>query len=443
MTALKLKKAFLQGSAWTLVGMGAGQALRFGKNLILTRLLFPDVYGVMAIVWSIMLAINLMSDAGLEFSAIRHEKGDQEKFLNTIWTVKIVRGIFLFLLTVVLAYPASMLYGKSELLWLLPIAGLTSFLDGFSSTNVYLAKRKLQLKIITYIEVANEFASSFVTVGLSYLNPGYYSLVGGAVFAAFFHMTCSHLFVPGFKNKFAWDRESLDELSKFGRWVFLSSTVFLIYSQGDRIILGLYVSSATLGVYSLALMMSEVVSTVIAKLNSSVVYGTLSRVWQSDRESLPKVMYKIRMLFDGVFIFPAGILFVISDLVISTVYDNRYSEAGPILGVLSIRLMLLSMSFAGDSALLAMGKPKFGLLQNSGKALWLLLGVPVGYKIHGLTGAVIAISLTELPALAAIWIGLRAEKMLRLSLELRSISSFGIGILVGTLILKFVHLKSM
>jgi hypothetical protein len=38
-----LKKLAIKGTIWTVVGYGGSQAIRFGSNLILTRLLFPDL----------------------------------------------------------------------------------------------------------------------------------------------------------------------------------------------------------------------------------------------------------------------------------------------------------------------------------------------------------------------------------------------------------------
>src|SRR5688572_4183028 len=45
-----LRSRTIRGSAWTMGGYGAGQVLRFASNLILTRLLAPEMFGLMALV---------------------------------------------------------------------------------------------------------------------------------------------------------------------------------------------------------------------------------------------------------------------------------------------------------------------------------------------------------------------------------------------------------
>ena len=41
----------LRGAAWTVMGFGGAQVLRFTFNLILTHLLFPELFGLMALVF--------------------------------------------------------------------------------------------------------------------------------------------------------------------------------------------------------------------------------------------------------------------------------------------------------------------------------------------------------------------------------------------------------
>lgn len=438
-SAFNLKQAFLKGSAWTLLGMGAGQILRFGKNLLLTRLLFPEAYGVMSIVWAVLFAINMLSDAGLEVAAIRHVRGDQKHFLDSVWTAKIMRGILLFLMTCIISYPISIVYGKPELLWLIPISGLTVLCDGFASTNTFLLKRQMNYRRLTYVEITNEILMAIVTITWAYMAPGYMALLGGAIFGALFHMVASHTVLPGPKNTLVWDKDTLKELFHFGKWILLSSSIYLIYSQGDRMLLGLYVDSATLGVYSVAIMMSEVISGLVSRLNGAVVYTTLNRARHDGVEKIKSVLYKIRLGLDIGFIFPIGILFVASKTIIHTLYDSRYHGAGDILQILCIRLVMTTMILSCESSLLVLGKPKYSLFQNTGRAIWLAIGIPLGFYFFGLTGAIFAIATTDVPSILILWPALVKEKILAPVLEARSLAFAVAGATAGTLILTLLQ----
>ena len=60
-----LKKLAIRGTIWTIVGYGASQILRFGSNLILTRLLFPKLFGLMALLNTFIIGLHLFSDIGI------------------------------------------------------------------------------------------------------------------------------------------------------------------------------------------------------------------------------------------------------------------------------------------------------------------------------------------------------------------------------------------
>jgi O-antigen/teichoic acid export membrane protein len=73
----------------------------------------------------------MFSDFGLNASIIRSARGDEPVFLQTAWTVQILRGIMLWLISVMLAGPVAAFYEEPLLAQLLPVAGLTAIIHGF------------------------------------------------------------------------------------------------------------------------------------------------------------------------------------------------------------------------------------------------------------------------------------------------------------------------
>ena len=89
---------------------GLSKIMQLGSNLVLTRLLFPEAFGMMALVFVFIGALNLMSDVGLLPSIIRSERGDTPEFLQTAWTIKVVRGFWIAGLAIVFAWPYAKFY---------------------------------------------------------------------------------------------------------------------------------------------------------------------------------------------------------------------------------------------------------------------------------------------------------------------------------------------
>ena len=122
--------------------------IRLASSLILTRLLFPEVYGVMSLVWMLMYGLAMFSDVGLGPAIIRDRRGDDPDFLNTAWTVQAIRGAVLWLCSCLAAGPMALLYGQPELAQLIPAAGLTALIAGFNSTALYTCRRRMDSRRI-------------------------------------------------------------------------------------------------------------------------------------------------------------------------------------------------------------------------------------------------------------------------------------------------------
>ena len=142
--------------------------LRLGSNLLLAWLLFPEAFGLMALVNVFMHGLQMISDTGIRGSILYHRRGDHQSFLDTAWTVQIVRGIVLWICSCLIAIPVMMLYGEPMLGQLLPVAGLTAIIAGFNSTALFTLNRRVALGRITLLDVLSQVASISVMVSDGY-----------------------------------------------------------------------------------------------------------------------------------------------------------------------------------------------------------------------------------------------------------------------------------
>src|SRR4030067_3228097 len=111
-STLTLRQRVLQSGSWTLLGYGVNQALRLGGNLILTRLLFPEAFGMMAIIQAVAFGAHMLTDVGVGPSIVQNARGNEPAFLNTVWTVQIVRSVLVWVGLCALAFPLARFYGE-------------------------------------------------------------------------------------------------------------------------------------------------------------------------------------------------------------------------------------------------------------------------------------------------------------------------------------------
>lgn len=412
-------------------GHGIAQLLRFGRSLVLTRLLAPDAFGVMAIVWAVMFALEMFSDIGVGGAIVRDKRGDDPDFLNTAWTMQSGRGVILWLIACSLAYPMSVFYDNSELLELIPVAALTVLISGFSSTSIHTSTRNMNYGKLTLLNLINEALACVVVIIWAYLSPSVWALVGGALIGKLFLTLASHWYLPGIRNRIRWDKTSFTVLFQFGKWVFLSSALHVFYTQSDKFLLAKYISLERLGVYSVALLLSESVSGLFYKLVHSVFYPAFSRVVQTEPSKLASIYGKARLGIDVVFVFPIAVLMVIGGSVVEFLYDSRYADAGWMLQLLCIRLIMSSYLSAGEVCLFSLGHIQYGFFQNVCRVIWIVLGIPIGWTFAGLQGSIVAIALSELPVLLLIWYGTHKIGIFSFVREVRTIFFVALGVATG------------
>jgi len=164
---------------WTLAGHGGVLLIRMGRSLIMTRLLFPEVYGLMTLVWAVLYGLQMFADTGIVTTIIRDPRGDDPSFLNTAFTTNVLRGLLLWVISCVIAYPLAIFYHQPVLAQLLPATGLTALIHGFVSTAMYTRRRHMDFKRLTILDLSNETVTFVVLIIWAYFSRDVWALVGG------------------------------------------------------------------------------------------------------------------------------------------------------------------------------------------------------------------------------------------------------------------------
>ncbi|MBD1939478.1 oligosaccharide flippase family protein [Microcoleus sp. FACHB-68] len=406
-----LKKLAIRGAVWTIVSYGASQVMRFGSNLILTRLLVPELFGLMALVTTFIVGLNLFSDIGAGPSIIQNKRGDDPDFLNTAWTLQVMRGFVLWVCCLIIAWPISQFYRDPRLLWLIPLVGASTIISGFSSTAVFSLNRHMDIGKLTIFQFTTQALSIVVTIVWAFFSPTIWALVGGQLSSSLIRMVWSHFLIPGKRNRFAWDKDALQDLFTFGRWIFISTAMTFLAGQADRLILGRLLSFQMLGVYTVAFTLSDMPRQIVGAINSKVLFAATSKLVSLPRETFRAKILGKRKLIIAALALALAVLITVGDLLILALYDDRYSQAGWMLPILGLGLWPRLLSQTIDPSLLALGKPFYVATGNFLKFVFMIIGLPLGFYLGQVQGAIIVIALNDIPYYAAVTYGLWREGM--------------------------------
>ena len=102
---------------------------KFAGNVILARLILPRDFGISNICFLVMTAVVLLSDAGLDTAVVRSPRGEDETFLNVVWTIGIGRSVVMWLMTLAMTIPVANFYHEPKLLSMLPVLGLSILIE--------------------------------------------------------------------------------------------------------------------------------------------------------------------------------------------------------------------------------------------------------------------------------------------------------------------------
>jgi O-antigen/teichoic acid export membrane protein len=406
-----IKQLALRGTFWTVVSYGISQIIRFGSNLVLTRLLFPKTFGLMSLAFVFITGLHLFSDLGIHTSLIQNKRGDEPDFLNTAWTLQIIRSVGLWLCCVIIAFPAAKFYNEPQLAWVLPIAGLGTLISGFNSTGLASLTRRLAVKQVSAYELGGQIVGISSMLIWAWFNRSIWALLIGTVAAAIVQLVWSHAISPNPPNRWTLEKKAVAEIFSFGKWIFVSTALTFFAMQSDRLILGKLLGLQLLGVYGIALTLAEIPKQVTMAVGGKVIFPMFSKFASLPR---PEFRSKIRRGRLPILLVTAptlAIMISFGDLLIRTLYDSRYVDAAWMIPLLALGIWPIILVATIDGALYALGNPTPSSWGYFYSFLSLAGGIWAGFHLFGIVGAVAAVPLSNVPFYAAVAYGLRQEKI--------------------------------
>lgn len=446
--AMTLRQRVLNAGGWSVAGFAASQGLRLASNLVMTRLLAPEMWGVLSVAFTLMMVVTLFMDIGLNQSVVQNRRGNDPLFLNTVWVTRIGISVGLLILMVSIAaglsladswglVPSHSTYAAPELPLVLVAVGLSTMISGFGSTKALEATRRLSIARVTQIGLVAQVASLISMLLAAAFTRTIWVLMTGYVVNALVTTVLTHVWLPGTRNRLHWDAASFRELLHFGKWILGASSIGVVAAAMDPLLLAAIVPATVLGLYSIATLLYFAVAQLIEKVIGEVSFPALSEIARERIADLPKVLYRFHTPLAAVVYGVAGLLFVTAPTIISILYDSRYRDAGWMLQTISLGLIALPARIHG-AALLARGFSKVAFIQSVVAFVTVVVAMPLGYAVYDLPGAlcgVVARQLSNVPI--ALWFSARYD-MVHWGREALPLPGFVFGVVFGYVLLQLL-----
>lgn len=387
---------------WTTAGYGFGQFMRLVNNVILARLLAPQIFGLMAVVNSIRTGVELLSDVGITQNIISNPEGDSPDFYDTAWTLQVMRGLGLACASIILAIPIARFFNYPQLAHILPVASLFFVFTGFDSTTRGLIQKKLQVERTVRFQIVGAIVLVIAHVTSALITRTIWALVMGSVITGASTLIISFLLVPGTRHRFMVDTRNARQLMSFGKWVFFSSIVYFFAMNFDRLYFAKQITLTQLGIYGIARGLADMVTLFVQRCSGLVLYPTVAAAGLAPAELRLKMLRGRRTLLLAAAVGMGG-FFALSSEIIRLLYDARYQQAAAILPILCVGVWFQILTATNDAILLGFSKPAYPAISNAAKLTTYLIGVPLAFYFYGFTAAVVVISAGEIVKYFVLW----------------------------------------
>ena len=443
---LDKKKVFI-ASFWVVLIFGLSQLVRLGSNLIITRLLVPEMFGVMAVVNVVVFGIAMFTDLGLYAFIIRHKNPEEPHLLNVVWTLQVIRGWLMFLIVLILAAILTLgnlyfpnyftgIYADSRLPLLIIIVGVGSLILGYKSMASPMMSRKLEVGKLELIELLSQLAGVTLMLIWVWLRPSIWALAATSIFSALTNTYLTYHLFP-YRHKFLLDKTIAKDVFNFSKWIVIASVLTYLFSQGDKLLFASRIEAAELGVYSIAFMLVATVTSVTQTLAEKIIFPVFSSLAHGERSILKQRYYKVRLYLDAPIFFVTGLLIAFGQTIIDVLYDSRYASAGWMFQILIFSVIGNTLSLVSMECLSALSITKVRMWVMLVRTIGLFIGLPLFFNLYGLYGAIWVVALNVWLSLPVVYYTLAKNSVFSFFKEVRMLPLIGIGYIFGVSILKF------
>jgi lipopolysaccharide exporter len=368
-----LRPAVRSGSYVLALGMNAASAgftqiIGFVRSLILARLLAPEDYGVFGMAFVVTSAVQVLVNFNMTSNVIRRKfQSDPEMiaYLNTTWTVELIRQALVSLVLLLLSYPASLYFHNSRVFAVLALCSLTPLLTGFTNVGLVLLRKEVNFKNVILHRQTSEILMTVLAILFALVTRNVWALAISQVLGALLSALLSYKFHP-YRPSFVIDRQVLRESFSFSFHLFLVSIFTYVTTQFDNLVVGRYLGASVVGAYMLAYRLANLPCEAMTDVLSPVLFPVYSRIRHETPDALlhtSEVAFVSATAAILAFTVP---LRLSSEWLIRLVYGHKWSSAAPMLSILVFVGILRGMARAMAPLFLSLERPA---VESSSKAV--------------------------------------------------------------------------
>lgn len=385
-----LSQRAIKSGWWLLISRITEQIFNFTRLIILARVLAPDDFGLMGVALLVMSVLETFSQTGFQ-TALIQKKNNTKSYLNTAWTVSILRGLILFVILYLAAPYAAIFFKAPQTKLIIQVIGLSLLLKGLTNIGpIYFHKELKFNKEFTY-QFSGTFADFIVAVSAALIFKNAWALILGLLAGNLVRLIASYLVHP-FRPRFSLEFTKMKRLLNFGKWVSGSTLLLFLAVQGDDFFLGKVLGVTALGFYQMAFRFANLTSSEIGLL-SRITLPAYSKL-QNNIPKLNRAYLKV-LRFDAFFTLPfTGGLLVLAPEFTQIFLGDKWLNIIPLLQILVISSLIRELTGTAGALFDAQARPDINFKTALIRASILIITIYPLTLLWGIIGTAIAVLLS-------------------------------------------------
>lgn len=359
---------------------------------ILSRLLSPTDYGLMAIAMPFVLFTMVFADAGVGRSIIRTPASQKDEWSTCFW-LSVLLGLVLGIIMIVLGPIASAIFGEKDLSPIIMSLSLVIFAQSISTVPGAALQQHHRFKTIAAIELTSLFSGIAAAVGIALAGGGAWALAGQQIVLYLVRCALSFWYTP-FKPIRVFELKIVRDHLIFGRDVIGVALVQLTIRSLDGLIIGKALGSAMLGFYSMAFQFARLPVMLVTGPLQYVMYAQLAQI-RNNVAGIGHIFLLMSRIIASV-VFPVvGMVAVAHQPIFTWLLSEKWAFSGEIYMIVAASCSLQAITGIGNIVMMALGRTdrQFRITAEFA-SLWLVslfFMVSYGITISALTYSVVVI----------------------------------------------------
>lgn len=349
------KDKAVRGSVWLFAMRGFGRGIHLIKLAVLARLLAPGDFGLMGIALLVMYATERFSRLGFDEALIQHTEERVDEYLDTVWVMKIIRGVALGVIMYISAPLIAEFFDESRVRGLVQALAVLPPLRGAVNPGMIYFRKELNFHKQFAFGTAGNVTNFGASLIYAYFSPTVWALVVGNVIEEMVRLVLSYI-LHEYRPQLGFDSDNAKEMFAYGKWLTASGGILFFLNQGDDAFVGWFLGASALGFYQMAFRFGNAPATELTNVLSNVLFSTFSKL-KGDLEQLRSAFTQSLQLVSLVS-FPASIgIIIVAPVFVPIVLGDRWIPLIEELQILAATGMIRSLGGVFNNLFKSIDKP--------------------------------------------------------------------------------------